>query len=226
MTIQIYETAAATNFMTVYRDSDDPKLFYYVPKFAVISKSQDGRLRFGARLFERNPNDPNDGFAIYNFGVTGVTPSQDFNQVKQQLEANYGKGVRLAVISPDAQHPSLYPLTGGIYRSINCQTRGINLYTDLACSFTIDESLEPDMSQFFQQTNNGWAGAINFAVRTLKTEFEWTITANWHRVLEHFKSQVSVKYWFVSANLAYETQKLIENDTIKIKIKGGNSKST
>lgn len=221
MTILIYETAAATNFMTVYRDSDDPKLFYYVPQFAAISKQQNGKLNFGARLFKKNPNDPNDGFSVYNFGVTGVTPSSDFQRVKQELEANYGSGIKLAVVSPDSEHPVLVTLTDGIYRSIKCQARGANLYTDMACSFTVDESMEPDMSKFFQNTNAGWSGEIDFAVRTRKTEFEWKITANWHRIQEHFKSQVSVKYWFVKTNISYETQRLIENDTLKIDIVGG-----
>lgn len=221
MTIMLYDSVGSTNFMTVYKDSDDPKLFYYAPQFAAVSKRQNGDLNFGARLFAKNPNDPNDGFSVYNFGVTGVTPSEEFAKVKRQLESDYGSGIRLAVISPDAEHPTLKTLTEGIYRNIRCQSRGINLYTDLACSFTVDELLEPDMSQFFQDSNAGWAGTIEFAVRTLKTEFEWKITANWHRVQEHFKSQLSVKYWFVKANLSYETQKLIENDTIKIELKGG-----
>lgn len=221
MTILLYETAAATNFTTVYKDSDDPKLFYYVPKFAEISKRNNGRLNFGAQLFKKNPNDPNDGFAVYNFGVTGVTPSQDFQAIKKALESAYGSGVRLAVISPDTAAPRLVPLTEGIYRNQKCQAQGANLYTDLACSFTIDESLEPDMSNFFQGTDVGWTGEIDFTVRTKKTSFDWKITANWHRVQEHFRSMASVKYWFVSANLSYETQRLIQNDTLHIDTTGG-----
>lgn len=221
MTILLYETVAATNFTTVYKDSSDPKLFYYAPKFAEISKRNNGRLNFGAQLFKRNPNDPNDGFAVYNFGVSGVTPSRDFQAIKDALENSYGNGIRLTVISPDAAAPRLIPYTEGIYRNQKCQAVGINLYTDLACSFTIDESLEPSMSQFFQKTGAGWAGAIEFSVRTKKTAFDWKIRANWRRIQEHFRSIVSVKYWFVSANLSYETQKLIENDTLHIEITGG-----
>lgn len=219
--ILIYETAAATEFMTVYKDSEDPKLFYYAPKFGAVSKRNDGKLNFGAQWFKKNPNDPNDGFAVYNFGVTGVTPSADFQKVKAALEANYGEGVRLAVISPDTVAPRLVPLTDGIYRNQKVQTSGVNLYTDMGVSFTIDESMEPDMSQFFQNTQAGWIGYIEFTTRTKKTSFDWKITANWHRIQEHFRTQVSVKYWFVSANLSYETQKLIESDVLHIEITGG-----
>ncbi|MDR8399752.1 hypothetical protein NE850_25935 [Paraburkholderia sp. USG1] len=221
MTMLIYESVAATNFITVYKDSDDAKLFYYVPKFAEISKRNDGTLNFGAQLFKKNPNDPNDGFAVYNFGVTCVTPSADFQAVVSALETNYGPGVKLAVVSPDAANPTLVTLTDGIYRNIKCQSRGANLYTDLACSFTIDESLEPDMSHFFQSTNTGWAGEIDFAVRTKKTSFEWLIRANWHLIQEHFRTQASVKYWWISTNISYETQKLINDDTLHIEISGG-----
>lgn len=221
MTILIYETAAATNFITVYKDSDDPKLFYYVPKFAEVSKRSNGRLNFGAQLFKKNEYDPNDGFAVYNFGVTAVTPSKDFQAIKNALEANYGPGIRLAVISPDSSAPRLVPLTDGIYRSQKCQAQGANLYTDLACSFTIDESMEPDMSHFFQDTAVGWAGEIDFTVRTKKTSFDWKITANWHVIQEHFRAMASVKYWFVSANLSYETQKLIQNEVLHIDMSGG-----
>ena len=221
MTISIYDTAASNDFMTVYRDAHDPKLFYYIPQFAEVARRQNGKLNFGAQLFAKNANDPNDGFAVYNFGVTGVTPSSELTRVKQQLETEYGPGAKLAVISPDSEAPTLTAHNEGIYRSLNCQARGANLYTDLACSFTIDESMEPDMSNFFQDTSAGWAGSISFAVRTTKTEFAWRVTANWHRIQDHFRSQLSVKYWFINANLSYETQRLIENDMLHIEIDGG-----
>lgn len=221
MTILLYESVGTNNFMTAYRDSDDPTLFYYAPQFAALSSRPDGRLNFGAQLFKRNENDPNDGFAVFNFGVNGVIPSDVFNQMLDNLKQNYGSDAKLAPISPDAEHPSLHPLTTGIYQNLQCQTKGVNLYTDLAASFTVDERIANDMKDFFQNTANALAGQVDFSVRTKKTEFEWKITANWHRIHEHFKSQVSVKYWFVSANLSYETQKLIQDEVLKIETTGG-----
>lgn len=220
MTILIYETEGTSNFLTLFKDSADPKLFYFVPKFATLSKFSNGRLKFGAHLFRKNPADPADGFAVYNFACSAVVPTRELQQAQIDLEARYGAGVRIVAITPDAQAPSLKPLTDGIYKSIKCQSAGIDLFTDLACSFNVTEDLEPDMRKLMQ-TPNGWTGYIDFAVRTKKTSFDWKITANWHRVLEHFRAQVSVKYWFVSANLSRETQRLIENDTIRIDITGG-----
>lgn len=222
MTILIYDTVGVNAFMTVYRDSNDPKLFYYAPQFATVSKRSNGRLNFGAAKFKGDPSNPNDGFAVFNFGVHGVVPQIEYDKMYADLQTQFGSGVRLAVISPDSIHPTLVPITDyGVYTNITCQNKGINLYTDLACSFTIPEFFADDMKDFFTSLNAAWAGAIEFAVRTKKTTFEWKITANWHRMLEHFKSQVSVKYWFVRANLSYETQKLIQNETLKIEISGG-----
>ncbi|MER9729855.1 hypothetical protein [Mesorhizobium sp. M0217] len=216
-----HEVARTTNYMTVYRDSDDMKLFYYIPQFAEVAKRNDGKLAFGAAFFEKNPNDPNDGFSLYNFGVRGVYPSMELARVKAELEAQYGGPVALQPVNPSVSTPSLSPITDGIYRSIKCQLNGGNLYTDLAASFTLDESLEPTFSELMKSGGVGWAGAITYKVLTKRTTFHFKITANWHRVQEHFRAQVSVKYWFVSANISYETQKLIQNGTIKIDIDGG-----
>lgn len=221
MTILIYDTVGTSNFMTLFRDSADPKLFYFVPKFSELSSYPgSGKLKFGSRLFKRNASDPTDGFAIYNFSVSGVIPTAELMKAKADLESIYGAGIRISAITPDTKAPALSPLTDGIYTNIKCQSVGVDLFADLACSFTVPEDIANDVKELFRQPV-GWAGQIDFTVRTKKTSFDWKITANWHRIQEHFKSQVSVKYWFVSANLSYETQKLIENDTIHIDITGG-----
>ena len=146
----------------------------------------------------------------------------EYEKMYASLRHTYGPDVKLSVISPDAQHPSLYPITNyGIYTNIACQSQGVNLYTDLAASFTVPELYANDIKNFFTQTNNAWSGEIRFAVRTKKTAFSWKITANWRRIHEHFKAQTTVKYWFVKANLSYETQRLIQNEHLKIEIAGG-----
>jgi len=207
--------------MTLFRDSADPKLFYFVPKFSELATYPgSGKLKFGSRLFKKNPSDPRDGFAIFNFSVSGVLPAGELIKAKADLESMYGSGVRISAITPDTRAPSLSPLTDGIYTSIKCQSAGVDLFADLACSFNVPEDIANDVKELFREPA-GWAGQIDFTVRTKKTSFDWKITANWHRIQEHFKSQVSVKYWFVSANLSYETQRLIENDTIHIDITGG-----
>jgi hypothetical protein len=216
--ILLYDPAKAGPYMTVYKDSDDPTLFYYIPAFGELRTFPDGRLAFGAVLFKKKPGDPNGGFSLYNMGVTGVTPSKELAKAQSELQASVGHNV---VIQPvPALDVSLSPITSGIYRSVKCQAKGGNIYTDLAASFTLDDTLEPEMAHFFQ-TGVGWTGEIDFTVRTKKTSFQWLIRANWHRIQEHFRAETSVKYWFVSANLSYETQKLIENDTLHIEISGG-----
>ncbi len=220
MTILIYDTIGTSNFMTLFKDSSDPKLFYFVPKFSELATyPATGKLKFGSRLF-RKTDDPRDGFAIFNFSVSGVIPMAELMKAKADLESIYGPNIRISSITPDTKAPTLIPLTDGIYTSIKCQSVGVDLFSDLACSFTVPEDIAQDVKEMFQ-TSLGWSGQINFTVRTKKTAFDWKITANWHRIQEHFKSQVSVKYWFVSSNISYETQRLIENDTIHIDITGG-----
>jgi hypothetical protein len=216
----IYETIGTSNFMTLYRDSDDPKLFYFAPKFAALSTYPNGKLKFGSRVFKRDPKNPNDGFGVVNFTVSAVLPAAELAKARKDLEQTYGPNVRIAAITPNTAAPSLKPLTDGIYNGIKCQSTGIDLFTDLACSFTFPEIDAADFKGLLQ-TSGGWAGEIDFMVRTQKTAFDWKITANWHRIQEHFRSQVSVKYWFVSANLSYETKRLIETDVLKIDIAGG-----
>ncbi len=216
-----HEVARTTDYMSVYRDSDDPHLFYYIPQFAEISRRNDGKMAFGAVFFGKNTNDPNDGYSLYNFGVRGVYPSAEIARVKKELENQYGGPVALQPVNPSVTTPRLMPITDGIYRSIKCQLNGGNLYTDLAASFTVDESLEPELSKLMRAGGVGWTGAITYRVLTKRTTFKFRVEANWHRVQEHFRAMASVKYWYVAANLSYETQKLIQNGTIQIKIDGG-----
>src|SRR5690606_11704081 len=161
--ILIHEVARSTDYLTVYRDSSDPKLFYYIPQFAEVAKRNDGRLNFGAVLLKKNENDPNDGFSLYNFGVRGVYPSSEINRVLQDLTSQYGPGVALQPINPSVEAPSLYPITDGIYRSIRCQKNGGNLFTDLSGSFTIDESLEPAIANLMQSAV-GWVGEVKYKI--------------------------------------------------------------
>lgn len=220
MTILLYETVGASNFMTLWKDSEDPKLFYYVPKFSAVAKHANGKLQFGARLFRADPSDPNDGFGLYNFACSGVVPTRELQRAQADLEATYGPGVRIAPITPDEEAPTLVPLTDGVYRAIKCQSKGVDLFAHMACSFTVPEIYEPDMKGAMQ-TQAGWTGHLDFKVRTKKTSFKWTITANWRRIHEHFKAQVSVKKWFVNANLSYETQKLMEKEILHVDTEGG-----
>ena len=215
--ILLYEPASAGPYMTVYKDSDDPTLFYYIPAFGEIRKFQDGRLAFGAALFKSSSSSA-DTFSLYNLGVTGITPSDVLVQAQAALQASLGHPVSLQPIP--ALDVSLSPVTTGIYRSVKCQAKGGNIYTDLVASFTVNGAYEPAMSHFFQ-TGTGWLGEIDFTVRTRKTAFAWKITANWHQIQEHFRSQVSVRYWFVATNISYETQKLIHDEKLKIDITGG-----
>jgi len=124
ITILIYDTVGTNNFMTLYRDSSDPKRFYYVPQFSGISHYSSGKLKFGARLF---PN-----IALYNFACTADIPVAELTKAKADLDSQYGPNVRLTMITPDAAHPTLSPITDGIYNNIKCQSAGIDLYTDLA----------------------------------------------------------------------------------------------
>ncbi|MEO7933879.1 MAG: hypothetical protein ABIT76_12045 [Chthoniobacterales bacterium] len=216
--ILLYDIAKSGPYATIYRDSNDANLFYFSPEFAEVRILPSHRLAFGARMFHKNPNIPDDGFSLYNFGVKAVVPSSILTNTLDELKQQYGPNVSLVAIP--SQNPTLSPLTQGIYTNINCQANGGNIHTDLACSFRVPEDLEPDMSKFFKSAL-GWAGAIDYKVRTKKTSFEWKITANWHRVQTHFKAQTSVSHWFVKTNLSYETRTLIENDTIKVEISGG-----
>lgn len=217
--ILLYEVAHAGPFMTVYRDHENPRAFYYLPQFAEVRKfPSDGRLAFGATLFRKDPSDPNDGFSLYHVGVVGVVPSDELAKTLRELQQQYGTGVTINPVP--AYEVSLEPITEGIYRSIKCQSHGGNIFTDVATSFTVDESLEPDMSRMFQDAV-GWEGVIRYKVQTRKTAFDWKITANWHAVQEHFKAQTSVRWWFINTNLSYETQTLIARDMIHVDVTGG-----
>jgi hypothetical protein len=218
--ILLNEVAKSGPYMVVYKDHADPKLFYYIPRFAELAKKDDGSLIFGHQLFRRDPNNPKDGFSVYNFTVRSVMPGVEYENTKKELEQMVGSAVSIVPIPGFDLRGK--PLTDLSYVQIggNVQSMGGNLFTDLAVSLTFIEDCEPDMSKLFK-SNAGWTGEIDYKLTGALPVFLAKITANWHAVQEHFRSQVSVKYWFVSANISYETQKLIQNGVIKVDIIGG-----
>ncbi len=218
--LAIHDVALTSAFMTVYKDSDDPNLFYYIPQFAEVAKNTSGNLSFGGGYFQGNQNDPDDDFGLFNFTVRGVAPSKELQKALAELRQNYGPSASLQPVVPTVKTPQLSGISAYPYIALNCQDRGGNLYTDLAGSFSIAGKYARDVMGMMTK-GQGWNGQISWTTRAVQPEFEWWITANWKRVQEHFKSQVSVQYWFVKANLGYELQKLQENGTIEIKTRGG-----
>lgn len=218
--ILLNEIAKAGPYMVIYKDHADPKLFYYIPRFAELAKRDDGQLTFGHQLFRQDPTNPNDGFSIYNFTVRGCMPGIEMQKTQQELEAMVGGRVSIVPVPG-------FEITGEAVTDLSVfqqgarvQARGGNLFTDLGVSFTFHEMCEPAMSNLFK-SNNGWTGSINYKLTGALTPFEVKITVNWHAVQEHFRSQLSVKWWFVNTNISYETQKLIENGTITVEVLGG-----
>jgi hypothetical protein len=218
--ILLNEVAKSGAFMVVYKDHADDRLFYYIPRFAELATRNNGDLLFGHQLFRRDVNKPDDGFSVYNFTVRSVMPGQEFKNTKDELEAMAGGTV--TIVPVPGFELSAEPITDLSFMQVGgkVQTRGGNIFTDLGVSMTFAEWCEPDMANLFMK-NNGWTGQINYKLTGLLTPFEAKITVNWFAVQEHFRSQISVKYWFVSANISYETQKLIENGTIKVEVLGG-----
>jgi hypothetical protein len=171
-------------------------------------------------LFKKNPKDPHDGFSVYNMTVRGVMPQPEYLATKAELEQQSGHKVSIVPIA--GYNLAGEPLIDLSFAQIGgkVQQQGGNLFTDLAMSFTFQEWCEPDMAKLFM-AKVGWTGVIKYKVTGLLTPFKAKITANWHRIQDHFKAQASVSCWFISSNISYETQHLIENGTIKVEITGG-----
>jgi len=218
--IRLNEVAKAGSFITIYKDSEDPRLFYYIPRFAELGKRDDGSLIFGMMLFKRNANDPNDGASVYNMTVRAVMPGAELQNAKRELEAMTGGPVSIVPIP--GYNLSIKPITdfSFVMRGGRVQEQGGNLFTDLAISMTFEELAEPDMSTLFKSAA-AWTGAIYYKVTGMLTPFKAAVRINWRQVHDHFKSQVSVKHWFISANLSHETEKLIRDGVIDIQITGG-----
>lgn len=219
--ISIHEVALTSAYMTIYKDADDKSLFYYVPQFSELSKDYNGNLNFGAAYYTGYPNDPSDDFIIVNFGVRGVTPNEEFRKALEELKQTYGETASLQPINPSVNAPKLRSQTPLSCSEINCQSVGSNLYTDLVCSFRLPGQYGINMKNDLT-TGIGWSGAIEWRTRAVQPEFEWSISLNWKRVQTHFKSQASIKYWFIKSNISYEVKKLMENGTVKITTRGGN----
>ena len=218
--ILLNEIEMSGNYLVIYPDHTDVSKFYYMPNFAELSKNSNNEYIFNQQLFKLSSN-PADGFSLYNFNIHASLNKLDFDDALAQLKLKHGNNISLSPIAaydltiiPLSNVPSQYLIS----RSV--QTNGQNIFTDLGISMTFNELLEPEMANMFK-SNQGFQGYIQYVLDGATTPFEAKITANWHRILEHFRTQVTVSYWIFSANFSYEVQRLIENDTIKIEILGG-----
>ena len=218
-----------TEALTLYPDSNDPKLFYYMPNSSGFRYDPATKL-------------PMIGFTYWGLG-------------KDQPVSNAGAYLTWTshLFSSDAQKAALndFMKSGKSVAVIPLQSSIINLST------TKDEGKGQPLGRLFEEFNFSSVGGLAEAdigvnaVLTgigakvfkkaienptlMKTDFcykveglgpEMKATAKIHfdKVYEHFSTQFSVNHWFVKASYVKEVEKLVQNGSVEINITGGDAK--
>jgi hypothetical protein len=219
MALLFYEPVTGiSDTMGIYRRSNDPNGFFFIPHYAALTTGPDGRLVFGAGLLHKPDG---SGYGIVNMTCRPVIDQNEVAAATAKLKQRFGPAAGLSAANPDTVAPFITASTTFPGQVLNCQATGSDLYNDLGLSLTVSESVYPLLAGMLQNSDLGWTGVINFTFEVQHTSCQWQITANWKSVADHFKAMADVKYWQVEGNLSAEVLKLVSQDAIKIVITGG-----
>lgn len=208
--------------VTLYPDSENPKLFYYFPNMGKVMKDKNGIPDFTMVKL----NQPTDGIGGYISGVMALEHSEG---QAEALKKKRGEGFQLA---PLPVRSSYFTLTSkkqnereflsGIFKEV--------ALPDLAGRpedpFGFSATLTPVGAAILKAAlvdnrSNGTTFQYCYVVSGLTPEFHGEVVMNYRKIYEHFVARAGGRKWFKRVEVRGEVEKLRESGQIRIKMLGG-----
>jgi hypothetical protein len=209
------EVAAVTADLSIYKDYDDPKLFYYIPKRARIMKTPQGKpMASHAMFFSRNGK----GKAVtqYNLTLEPVLGGRIIEDALSALKKKYGEGAALQPLPVTTMSFSVTDTRGNasgnnstaVFESAVPNWTG-NLHS-FHQSFSVqmrglinETGAEPAMSELMTNpAGNGFIGTLHYGFRGITKPIACEVVVDVHQFASAFKARMSSQIWYVRADVA------------------------
>jgi hypothetical protein len=208
--------------VTLYPDSQNPKLFYYFPNTGKVLKDEKGIPDFTMVKL----NQPVDGVGGYISGVLGLENTKaQADALKLKRDAGFQLAplpVRSSYFTLTSQKAGEREFLSGIFKEV--------ALPDLAGRpedpFGFSATLTPVGAAILKAAlvtnqSNGTTFQYCYTVSGTTPKFHGEVTLNYHKVYEHFMARASGRKWFQRFEVRAELEKLKESGSIGIKMEGG-----
>lgn len=209
---------------TIYPDHEDPRKVYFLPNRGSLQINSAGVPEFGMSYWGIKNDSPDAGG--YFAGIFNLSTGGD---LKIAVENHLSRGHQVAVVP--VQQSDVH------FKEKNGERIMEELFKEIDIpefagrpedSFSLSASLTKNGAKALAaQLRSGAVGTdLNYCygITGLSPVFHAKIRLNYHKVYKHFLAQFKVGRWWWKASIRTEIEKLVENQSIKIEINGGDAK--
>lgn len=211
----------------IFRDSQDSRLFYYLPRYMFVQQDRNNRLRMSHTFFHR----ATPSFSLYNFVVSCVPPTDTLLE-DIALELSYREKINNARLEPAPisdiyfHSPDLleaaYPAQAIKFVLSDWQDREFqsvaDLYQPMSLQFHVHEMMEPNMSEALMQGAGIKLPSVKIKFKGQFTPKKAFLRYNSKKVHNYFSASVGGIYKIFSWNLTQEIETLKRERALELDV--------
>lgn len=222
------ETAGlkVSDILTVYPDSEDPNLVYFIPNSSKMARDSAGLPQFGLTYWGLGSGQPLDQAGAY---LTFSLRLDSDESQRKALDSLIAEGKRVAVLPvqestvgiTSTKKDAATPL-GRLFEEFNFAQRG-GLYGD---EVGVNAVLTGVGAKVFKAAiDNPQLLKAEYCSKVvgLGPDFRGKVTVDMKRVYTHFQTHASFGAWWLRVDISAEYEKLKKSGAIKIEAQGGDA---
>lgn len=210
--------------LTLYPDSDDKNVYYFVPNSSVMARDSSQLPQFGFTYWGLSTGAPlKDAGAYLTFSMRLKSDEAQ----RRALDSVIAEGKRVAVVPVQASTIGLQtnsgerPL-GKLFEEFNFAQHAGRAEDEVGVNAVMTGV---GAKVFLSAIDNPQLIKLDYCYKVtgLGPNFRARIHARWDRVYDFFQASYSVGGWFFKKNIQVEVEKLMQNNLVEIFIDGGDA---
>jgi hypothetical protein len=229
------ETAGgiSTDIMTLFKDHEDPNLYYFLPNSGAFSRNADGTPVFSLTTWGLNGS-PNDGGGFMSFVLRGGLSPEVKRAIDTWLSHNPGK--RLAVVPIYNSFITAMGVNGSDQKEVTKNWQTMFKAIDLPPNGGVAESelsvnvmlttigAKVFKAQLKSSVPTTFGLNLCYTVQGATPAMDAMVTLHYKHIYEKFEAEFSGGGWWWSENVKSVVEKLRNEGLITINILGGDAK--
>ena len=225
--IRLSRTVASSRSLLLYEDSEDPALFYYMPKSAELDGLANGGVRFAQRMF-RPGSSSGAAVSAYFWTVRSVVPDSELAELRDEMAARSKHPVRLEAVQfwPTMTAIGVTILTDAPWDLLMCKAWTPDAGPgEITVMLAAADSAEPSLAERFMDSS-GLEVSLECKVTGASTPFRGTLQGNFGAVQQHLLTAFPEPGLVSWSQVAGEVETLLSDGTLRLRIEDGAADSS